>query len=210
MSVKKLLVLSAAGIAAVGMTAAIAGGPDQMVAPAPVFQPKVYIEGHVGYVKLDWRRFEPALPVAFTGDNSRGGFAAGGDLGYWFQRYIAFELGSFYLNCANGVFGNRPVQVTSWFAYGAFKFIVPMLFVPNLDFFGKIGVAWRQNRYNIFADGDFWNPVFAVGLQYVFNETWSLAFQYMYIPGNNEGGPFTDNAPNASLFTVALGYMFAV
>lgn len=162
MSVKKLILLSAAGLAAIGVSAAMAGGPDHMAMPsAPAFQPNVYLEGHFGYTGINWRGFNGSAVLgtpnsaAFTPtSHGRGWLTAGGDLGYSITQNIATEAGWFWLpnvggssNGAGGIAANARggLTVRSWFAYAAGKFSVPV--VDHLDLFGKLGVAYRSLKY---------------------------------------------------------------
>lgn len=213
MSVKKSLVLSAAGIAAVGMTTAMAGGPDMMVAPA-AFQPAAYIEAHLGYVMNNYRRFAFS-PFLTFGDNTRGAFAAGGDIGYQFLRNLAIEVGGFWLNEAKGtsrfVNQGQALSVTNWFVYGAFKITVPIW--DSFDMFGKIGVFYRQQRFRgaFESNSGYWRPLFAVGMSYTYAQSWIFGVQYMYLMTYGRlNGPISRRAPAASLFTGSIGYMFSV
>ena len=78
MSVMKKLILGAAGLASVVMTsAAVAGGPD---VPPPPSDNGVYIEGHVGYARVNWAGVY--RPVGLFNLNNRGGVTFGFDVGY--------------------------------------------------------------------------------------------------------------------------------
>ncbi|OGT46851.1 MAG: hypothetical protein A3E82_05515 [Gammaproteobacteria bacterium RIFCSPHIGHO2_12_FULL_38_11] len=174
MSVKKILVLTAAGLVAIGATAAMAGGPDHMAMPSePAFQNSIYLEGHVGYTQSNWTNFNGNQLIgqfgsgvsgaAFTpanvggatgGSNGNGGVTGGADLGYNITQHIAVEAGWFYIPQVTGgatgdlssVIGSTAT-VNSWFAYMAGKLSVPVM--DNLDLFGKIGVAYRSLSYSL-------------------------------------------------------------
>lgn len=167
MSVKKLLVLSAAAIAAMGATAAMAGGPDHMAMPSePAFQNSIYLEGHLGYAQSNWNSFNSNNVMGASGSslysptsNGKGGFTGGADLGYNITQHIAVEGGWFYIPQVKGTattYGTTlredpvPVgstaKVSSWFAYMAAKLTVPLM--NNFDLFGKVGVAYRALNYS--------------------------------------------------------------
>lgn len=229
MSVKKLLVLSAAGLAALGVTVAFAGGPEEMPMPpaAPVFQQLVYIEGNLGYAIVDWRHFS-TTPFFTLTHNSEGGFVYGGDIGYQFMRNFAIEGGIYRLpeaegtnigiidNVVYGTFG-APLDIHSWFIYLAGKITVPLY--ENFDLFGKVGVAYRQLSFNsptippLFLGSPptqgYWDPVFAGGLNYMFTPNWTANLQYMRVPAFLRNGD-TRQAPSANLFTGGVGFQFSV
>lgn len=212
MSVKKLLVLSAAAFAAMGATAVLAGGPDHMAMPSePAFQNSVYVEGHLGYAQSNWADFNSNNVLGVSGSslftaNSRakGGFTGGADLGYTITQHIAVEGGWFYVPKVSGTGSGNAIggtsftsansaTVKSWFAYTAAKLSVPVM--DNLDLFGKVGVAYRALTYSksatnttlnsVTGNGHYWAPVFGAGIQYNW-ASWILGAQYMYLPGNTE------------------------
>lgn len=173
MSVKKLLVLNAAGLAAIGAVAAMAGGPDHMAMPAePTFQHSVYLDGHVGYTQSNWRDFNSNNVMGINSgtagtttfalfspySNGNGGFTGGVDLGYTITRHIAVESGWFHVPEVKGRATSYATQnsyasagntatVNSWFAYTAAKLSVPVM--DNMDLFGKVGVAYRALTYRV-------------------------------------------------------------
>ena len=218
MSVKKLLVLAAAGIAAVSATSVFAGGPDHVAMPAaPAFEPQIYVEGHVGYAEQDWRALGPVNVFGSFGGNSRGGFTAGGDVGYQFVRNWAIEFGGFYLprvrGTANGIVGvaGTGLRITSWFIYLASKLTVPLF--DHFDIYGKAGGAYRQLRYRgnlVPGNVGQWAPYFAAGAQYLITDNWTASIQYTNIPALIRSANPARNAPTANLYTFALGYQFAV
>ncbi|MCX7121341.1 MAG: hypothetical protein NTZ67_06160 [Gammaproteobacteria bacterium] len=238
MSVKKILVLSAAALVAMGATAAMAGGPDHMAMPSePAFQNSIYLEGHFGWAQSDWVNFNGSNLVGVGGSStyapSAKGFGymtAAADLGYNITQHIAVEGGYFYLPsvCADstsvtaGVSGTA--KVNSWFAYTAAKFSVPVM--DNLDLFGKMGVAYRALSYSlsgtrtaainsVAGNGSYWAPVFGAGIQYLWN-SWIIGGQYTYLPGNSSVNPSSTSfgapnaAPEVNLYTGFLGYKFNV
>lgn len=227
MSVKKLLVLTAASLAAIGATAAMAGGPDHMAMPSePAFQNSIYLDGHVGYTQSNWTDFNSNNVVGshatswyVPSKNGKGGVTGGLDMGYNITQHIAAEAGWFYIpqvkavgstSTVNGVSfaGTATGKVDSWFAYMAAKLSVPVM--EHFDLFGKVGVAYRGLTYSpkastaiaggVTNNGHYWAPVFGAGLQYTFAEAWLVGAQYMYLPGNSEVnyGNTSFGAPNAA------------
>lgn len=170
MSVKKLLVLTAASLAAIGATAAMAGGPDHMAMPSePAFQNSIYLDGHVGYTQSNWTDFNSnnlmgarAVSSFTPTKNGKGGVTGGVDLGYNITQHIAAEAGWFYIPQVKGEGTNTAIgsgsdqvvaqsastkaKVDSWFAYMAAKLSVPVM--ENFDLFGKVGVAYRALTYS--------------------------------------------------------------
>lgn len=224
MSVKKILILSAAVAAAMGATAALAGGPEYV----PGYQPHVYVEGNVGYAWIDWRNFA-FTPFLFgfnnnNNNNNQGGFAGGGDIGYMFTRNLGLEVGAYYLPRVNGndfFFGN-PLTVNNWFGYIGGRISVPIY--QNIDLFGKVGAAWRSLNWTGAGAGalglgnsTYWAPMFAVGGKYQINDNWSVNVMYTRVAGNNtfsgNNNVFGVNsrlAPPVNMVTGGIGYEFAV
>ncbi|OGT41425.1 MAG: hypothetical protein A3F13_06850 [Gammaproteobacteria bacterium RIFCSPHIGHO2_12_FULL_40_19] len=238
MSVKKLLVLTAASLVAIGATAVLAGGPDHMAMPSePAFQNSVYVDGHLGYSQSNWTTFNSNNVVGssgtslFTpGSNGKGGFTGGADLGYTITQHIAVEGGWFYIPKVSGNGTGTTVggltqastasgNIKSWFAYTAAKLTVPVM--NNLDLFGKVGVAYRALTYSpntisgVTGNGHYWAPVFGTGLQYNWG-SWMLGAQYTYLPGNSSVNPGNTSfgapnaAPEVNMYTGFLGYKFNV
>ncbi len=237
MSVKKFLVLTAAGIASLGATAVIAGGPDMMAPPAPVDYSGYYIEGDVGYGYSNWGAFEGGiLNTSFAAPNpgtvtSNNTFVWGGDFGYQFNRYLSVEAGWYKLGTAAGdtyvelsedtdAEAEAGVQISSWMLYFAGKIAVPIW--SSLDVFGKAGVVWRHLTYtgNALSNANFttvipehnhyWAPFFAFGFQWWFNPNWSVNVQYLHVPANTERREISAQAPKANLIVGGVGYKFAV
>jgi hypothetical protein len=227
MSVKKILVLSAAAFVAMGATAAMAGGPDHMAMPSePAFQNSVYLEGHLGYAQSNWTNFNSNNVIGSSGsslystsNNGKGAFTGGLDLGYNITQHIAVEGGWFYLPQVKGApsgttlaalytaAAGSTAKISSGFAYMAAKLTVPV--VNSFDLFGKIGVAYRYLSYSgvsyaatnpgVTGKGAYWAPVFATGLQYGWG-SWLVGAQYTYLPGQSSINYSNVNfgAPNAA------------
>lgn len=209
MSVKKLLVLSAAGVAALGSVAAVAGGPDVQPMPAPSYQ-GFYIQGDIGYAVSNWRGvFNAAgLPVT-SSTNGSGGFAVGGSVGYQWSRYLAAEFGGFYNSrtTINGIVNNNAfsVRFTNWFLYLAAKLMAPLPWVDNLDIYVKGGLAYRVVDVTNGNNNDYLRPLAAVGLQYNINDQWYVKGQWMHVTGVS-----SNRVPPIDQFTFGVGYKFNV
>ena len=203
MSVKKLLLLIAAGATSIAMTSALAGGPDVAPPPAPMASDTgVYLTGNVGYARVNWRGvFGPKFSR-----RGKGGFAYGFDLGYQWNQYLAAELGWFYLPKVRVSAGG---QIKSWFAYLAAKLMAPV--GDNFNVFLKGGVAYRRIRLPS-GRANVWRPLFGGGFMYTFNQSWMFNVQYLYVGAGSRAlvsGAFFQT-PAAHVFTAGLGYMFAV
>lgn len=208
MSVKKLLLLCAAGLASAATIDAYAGGPD--VAPAPSYAPSyegIYIQGDLGYALSRWDEV-----VGYSASDS-GSFTAGGAVGYQFTRYLAAEFGGFWIDrvrVATPVTLGR-VRVTDWFLYLAGKLMAPLPWVDNLDVFFKAGGAYREVDPRGGPRVELWRPVFGGGLMYWVNENWYVKGQYLYVPGNSRFvSIFSSGVPALHLFTAGIGYKFAI
>lgn len=225
MSVKKLLVLSAAGVASIAMTSAFAGGVDQYQAPTVSDNTGLYIEGNLGYAQTNVRNgyFGDALYNGISYKNKNGGWTFGADVGYQFMRYLALEVGGFYLPTfkATGYTGSS-LKVKSWAGYGALKVIAPV--TDQLDLFAKGGIGYMH----VNASGTVWNtpesdgtvtglqgegtvsnwdPMFAVGADYNFTNNLLVNATLTHFQGKSQNGL---TFPSANLWTVGIGYKFAV
>lgn len=218
MSVKKLLTFTAATVAALGVSVALAGGPD-VSQPAPTYA-GVYVEGNVGYALRDWSDIYNTT----SNTNRIGGFSGGVDLGYQFNEYFSVEGGWVYLPeftgtaaagstaVANGLSAGRN-KISSWALYGAGKVTVPVY--DNTYVFGKAGFDYNRNEDSRTAgtsNSNYWMPMFAAGAQYYFNPNLSMNVQYMFLPGNDHVNQLRSGrafmTPEAYVFTVGLGYKF--
>lgn len=234
MSVKKLLILAAAGVASVGMTAAIAGGPTDMAPPAS--DQYFYVEGNVGYAQQD---FAGTVAMAgagaaggagVLGDGSEGGFVFGADIGYMFNQHFGAELGWTYLPrfvntgaLAAGVPTNYDLRSMSG-TWLVLKMLTPI--TENVDAFFKAGLGYRYGRI-------VWNnpgvtgssqieelrPLLAVGASYNFGPEWMTTLQFMHFVGGTTyvspqgtavAAVASVIAPASNVVTLGVGYKFTV
>lgn len=236
MSVKKILLLGAAGVAAVSMSAAMAGGMTHEPT-APMADSGYYVEGHLGYARqnyFDNENWRSAGTNYATGSNNnsnvRGGFAAGLDAGYKINRHFGVELGWFHLPDVNLAANNSvaAAYLKSWVLYLAGKYMMPLPWMNSTDVFFKLGAAYRKatipagpqaatTGYNTTSGSStFVRPMFATGLDYSFSDTWSGIIQYAYFMGARNSFPIrTANSGAlgtvaANVFTLGLGYKFTV
>ena len=105
MSIKKLLLLSAAGALAVVSSGAFAGGPD-MGPPVEhsMFSPAIYLELNGGYDWYNWQDFANQVTTAFFPGpssvswlNKNGGWVGGADVGFDITKFLGVEVGAYYL-----------------------------------------------------------------------------------------------------------------
>ena|SRR3990167_8481380 len=225
MSVKKILLLTAAAVATVGMTGAIAGGytTEPQAEPAPMTENGYYIEGNAGYGIQDyydqsnWR----AGGIQSSGSNVKGGFAGGADAGYLINQRYAIELGWDHLPDVN-VANSGSATLSSWVLYLAAKYMVPLSW-HDTDWFFKVGVDYRRatmpssmvTQYNVTTGStSFVRPMFATGFDMGFAGAWNAILQYAYFMGARNSFPYnTANAGSlgtvaANVITLGLGYKF--
>lgn len=222
MSVKQSLRIITAGFTLAAAASALAGGPDHMAPPVPAFEPSAYIEANVGYAESEWSRLGNNVAPAggtlsFANSDDGAGFTGGVAAGYQFKPHLAVEMGWQYLPENKATVASASLELESWFVYGAFKVIVPL--VQHLDIFGKLGVAYRDLSYSGpgkgasgFSDDETWNAYLAAGLQYGFKKYWYVTAQYARVPGCHDfstaGRLKNESAPSADLYTVSIGYYF--
>lgn len=225
MSIKKLLLLSAASMVAAGGVA-FAGGPDHMPAQQEsVFHPGLYMDLHGGYIFQDWAHYITNTTTIWSQQdgmtNSKGGFAGGVDIGLQILHNIGVEVGGFYLprvkgqaNSADsfnsrGCGGANPTCTDAdqynWLVYAGAKFSVPMPYLDGFDLFAKVGAGWRamSNTNQVVAGRggmhSYWRPVFGAGLEYELMQTgFKFGAQWMHIPGNNSGDDLAANTPSVN------------
>lgn len=216
MSVKKLLILTAAGIASVGATAVMAGGPDMMAPPAPV-ESYFYVEGNIGYAFQNYSYQadnDSGLPLLFPvtgvqgpqGNGVTGGLVYGADFGYMFNQYIGLELGWTYLPRFNGVpvtSGAIPTLGLSLRNAGAAWFVSKLVapLTESFNAFFKAGVSYKYGSlvFNQFQPAavpslpsvhiEEWRPVFGAGVAYNFAEDWMASLSWMHIMGGRSYSP---------------------
>ena len=209
MLLKKIIGLGVIGLSVITATTVMAGGVDQT--EAPLFQPSVYVDLHVGYAQVNWKDFNASGVMGVLGtsyfapnSNGLGGVTGGADVGYQFSHYLAGEGGWFYIpevkgdattnGIGAGLTSGQTAKVHSWLAYLAAKLSVPM--VEHVSLYGKVGVAYRSLTYTkptsaisnlnaLSKDGGYWTPVFAAGMQYT-RDNWLLGVQYLHLPGNTD------------------------
>jgi hypothetical protein len=165
MSVKKLLILTAAGVASVGATAAMAGGPDVMMPPAPqAAENHFYAEANFGYAMQQYSANTsgtgigsantpaPINPIGdYSGDGVNGGGVYGADFGYMANEHLGAELGWTFLprfshsTPSSGVVGaiaKGPISTHSvWGAWAVVKAVAPL--AGGFSAFAKAGVGFR-------------------------------------------------------------------
>jgi OmpA-OmpF porin, OOP family len=218
MSIKKLLVLAAAGVAS---SAALAGTVTYTAKPAPsapmaTNNNGVYVEGMAGYNR---HGLEDSLsaPSTASWSHGRGNFAFGADIGYQFQRYLSAELGGIYtlkskINFSNG----GTMKYTPWYAYLAAKLALPVY--DNVSIFTKFGLGYQKIKYSVDNVADAtaaplqtdsnWGPMFGVGAAYNFTPEIYVDAQWLRFTGKVKDAGVETTAPN--IFLLGVGYKFAI
>lgn len=218
MSVKKLITFATASIASVGVTsAAVAGGSEYVSAPNYA---GVYAEDNAGYVYRPWKSDVTTVPGTprnsglSSSSSGNGGFTFGGDLGYQLSQYFSVEGGWFYLPKAKFTINPTTFKIKGGIAYAALKAMASIY--ENTYVFGKLGMAYTYNQSSVaflssdltkvVSSSNYWNPLFAAGVQYYFTPNWSVNTQYTFVPGYRSTSSSCFVAPVAHLFTVGIGY----
>lgn len=204
MSIKKLVILSAAGVAALASAVAFAGGPEVIPCQPPVFVPFVYIGGSAGWAYSDWNSF--LFNGAFQSVTTSG-FTYGGKLGYQATDHFGIEAGGYSLPASKQTFFNgttpggvNPItgdpipgqtvniygEVDSWVAYGALTLRAAIPGYDAVHVTGKVGGAYRGldhsgSLYKGYAaelgsvdDGGYGTVVFGATVDYSFQESYNL------------------------------------
>ncbi|AJC50464.1 porin family protein [Coxiella endosymbiont of Amblyomma americanum] len=230
MLVKKLITFVTASIASVGVTsAAVAGGPDYVSTPAGGEYSGIYIEGNAGYVYHPWGSDVTTVPgilknFSLISSSSRGdgGSTFGGDLGYQFNKNIALEGGWFYLPKATfNTVDPGSFAIKGGVAYTALKGMASIY--GNTYAFGKLGVSYTYNwssialassdlnsTNNVSSCSNYWNPLFAAGMQYYLTPNWSVSTQYVFVPGYRSASSNRFVTPVVHLLTMNVGYKFVI
>lgn len=219
---------------------ASAGGeefPEATYIPPPPVYSGFYFEGQLGYILRDWQENLPyqTLVAALQGggppfgqfvESAKGGFTSGVILGYQWNRYFGAEIGWFhfprfrYIVPPGLIVAGGMITEHSWMGYAAFKLMFPIY--GSFYAFSKVGAAGVRIATNLTfipvspnpISGDFWSPLFAVGLEYYVHWNWSVLIQYLHINGYERrpaNGVFRKlPSPNSDLFTVGLAYKLAI
>jgi len=218
MSVRKFLMLSAAGIASVATFSAYAGGPE--MAPEPISEENLYFEANFGYARVNWEDILDPADVDETHITKRGkgGFTFGFDMGYAWNKYISAELGWYYLPKVEvfdeGVHGD----IKSWFLYAAGKLSAPL--TDNFDIFFKGGLAYRRVKVeggseDLKSTAHTVRPLFGLGLEYDFDQNWLFNIQWLHVGEGTKlhfrhGATQSALTPAANLITGGFGYKFVL
>jgi len=226
MSMKKLLILAAAGLVS---SAALAGGVGSYNAAAPALHSYtgIYIEGLAGYATTYYKDLIGTNVAADSWSHGTGNWAFGADVGYQWNKYFAAELGGVYIlkstyNDANA----NDATFKPWVAYLAGKVSVPV--VNNVSVFGKLGLAYLKQRVGEYngnttlgsvanvnlGNSTHWGPMFGVGVAYHWTKALYLNAQYLrftgkVVNGGNGTNTMSTYIPNPNVFLLGVGYKFA-
>lgn len=208
-----------------------AGGPmpaePLVVAPPPIDRTGVYVDLGGGYASVDWGNFGVGSFNGYSAldgsvnHNRTGNYTFGFDVGYQINNFLGMEVGWFYLPQVKGnsdIFVSLPdLKLSSWMAYLALKILIPLS--RHFDLIGKVGLGYRSldwggNAIGIFGFGDrnadYFTGLFGGGMQYWFDQNWSISAQYLYLLGRTSGGQVSRRAPSANLIVGTVAYIFAV
>lgn len=184
---------------------------DAQFAPAPqtISNNKgVYIEANVGGART---RYTSLYPYTHW-DDGNWQFALGGDGGYRFDNYLAAELGYDYYTRAKGESSGGTVLFNQMSFYAAAKLIVPIY--TGIEGFAKFGLSYAKlnikgNAGAYAMHPSHWGPVFGVGVQYAFNDSFSIATSYMRYSGLSlAAGNTKTYMPPLNVIGLSFGYHF--
>jgi len=190
----------------------------------------VYVDLSAGYAAVDWAGFNQGSfngYSSFAGlvtGNDQGGFTFGADSGYRINPYLSVEMGWYYLPIVTGfsdVSPNLPsLKVKSWLAYAGFKPTLPLSKgVRRFEVFAKGGVGYRSLSYSRAAPGatgfgddneHYLTGVLGGGIQYWFDQNWSITAQYLHLWGCTDGSFVSKQAPGVNLILGSVGCQFGL
>jgi len=222
MSMKKLLVLAAAGLVS---SAALAGGVGSYNAAAPALHSYtgIYIEGMAGYATTYYKNLV-GTSASDDWTHGTGNWSVGADVGYQWNKYFSGELGGVYLFSSkyNDASASGQVTFKPWTAYLAGKVAVPV--VDNVSLFGKFGVGYVRQKVSQGAGtampgvanydtGSHWGPMFGVGVAYHWTSNIYVDGQYLRFAGavkTDASGNKSTYVPSPNVFLLGVGYKFAM
>lgn len=226
MSLKKILLFSAASIVGLSGVAAYAGGPDTMAPACPVcvspFVPFAYLGLSPGWAYSDWNHF---IISGLPSSADTNGFTYGGKLGFQFSDHFGIEGGGFVLPNSNQTVSGVSGTVKSWFAYGAATIRAAFPGSPFFHIMGKVGGVYRAldhngDLYTNVGNGNYATVIFGGGLEYdlaAVNLPIALGVDYLFVPGTNyswlqNSSPFinANAAPAAQVVVGTLSLRLAV
>lgn len=219
MSMKKLLLLAAAGTISATAFAGGAQSYSSAQAQAPLmnsnsnaFMPSAYVDVNGG---IDYSGFKQAQASGAKFKSMSGNpFVFGGDFGYNFMPHLAIELGGTYFL---KIQQTAPVaaDITQWDVYAALKMQTQLM--AGLNLFGKVGADYHSLKNTAVSStkkGQF-APTFGAGLDYYFmpsNQNWRATLQWRRVAAISNFKKMAKNggSPDQDLFTLGVGYVFPV
>ncbi len=212
MTVKKIAIVTAVSVAALGMSSSFAGGHYT----APVADHSgVYVEVNAAAAMRNVEENSSLTATAATASagnfkNGKSGFSFGAGLGYAFSKTWGVEVGyqwlpktdldatgsySTALNAASLSAADK-VNVKSWMMHMALKASLPVS--DSVSAFSKFGVACTHNdvkltgtsasssAYTHSRDTSYMNTFFGVGLAYHIDSNWSVSLEYDHAAGGKK------------------------
>ncbi len=214
---KSIITISTIALCAIS-SASIAGGDACMAQPAS-FTPHAYAEVMGGYANTAWEN------TTGTGDgtnavldytkNDNGGFVWGGDIGYQWTSWMAFELGGFMLPTTDITVTPNQEPSSSGDIKGSIIYLAGKLSHPikdNMSLFTKAGVNYQDTRASDslqfgISSNHYFGPFFGVGISYAFKPNLYAKVEYDRASGQADHSN-DDYAPNPNIFVAGLGYSF--
>src|SRR3989344_713985 len=214
MSVKKLLILAAAGVGLVS-TAALAGGAPAGAYSSPAhsdFNVGPYAQLNIGYAYYGWKH---ALGTDAGGSWSRGnwGFTPGLAVGYSFNNYLAAELGGFYIWPAKYSENGANLKIKQWMSYAAGRISIPVY--QDTTLYTKVGIGYQHVKVDdsllssrTASTEHSWEPFFGLGVNYSFTPQIYAGLEWDFFAGDTRNSNLETR--DVSILMATVGYKFAM
>lgn len=179
----------------------------------------LYAAVNLGYVNIPYQHRiggittndQTPANATLSWKNGNGGFVWGGDLGYQFNRNLAFEMGALRYPIATATLTASNTQFnrfSSWNIYGAMRFIAPVF--NQFAIFAKAGATYyimhaHPLNNSAWKNDNQFTPLFAAGASYAFPNSIMLDITYTHLGGNFTP---TITLPSANAITGGIGYKF--
>lgn len=197
--------------------------PPPLLSPVPVYNwTGLYVGGHVGY---GWSNFSGTDPTGTASEQAKG-WLAGVTVGYNYQinSFVIGVEGDYSwakverkISDPLGLGGGEAKLTNDYFATAAIRLGYA---VDRLLIYGKGGVAWTRDKYDItdgaggFANGTFGRTgwMLGAGLEYAVWGNWSTKIEYNYLKFKsidetlNTGGGLTATTASVSLTSHLLKF----
>ena len=233
MSIKRMLMLAAAGAASVASIGALAGTAMPVTAAAPTTITStpdrgIYVEGLAGYDRygVENAYVTKADQSSFDFKNGNGNFAFGVDAGYQINKYFSAEASGIYVLPAKATIKGTKAEsdYKTYAAYVAGKISVPVY--ENFSVFTKLGVGYQHltidnknyptgSHVPAKQTGSKVGPMFGAGVAYNITPAIYVSGEWLRFNGQTKMHEPSDTAKTnmvstPNIFLVGVGYKFAL